>query len=237
MAICLKILISEIWPSKNYTAIKSDTSISFWKYSFSALLTNTFLIFVISQDIFIVRYYFSETTSGIYSSASIIGKIILYAVSPITIYLFPLYIKYRNDIQKLKYMLYTSTLAIIAVTTIASIIYKLYSDAIINLLLGTKFSESAKILPVYAVFISIYSVLFHVCQFFLSRKSSLSYKIPISIFLTQSLLLYLFHQNSKQVILMSTISMPLGVISLSLLTLLRQLYHRVLGRFVSRRFL
>ena len=129
-------------------------------------------------DIVIVKNLFSETETGIYSSASIIGKIALFLPGILTSILFPQVLANEKNQKSSLNLLFTA----IGLTTILSGSFTLASflfpEIIIKILFGSKYIQASTLLPSVALAMSSLAVL-NILMNFLMAKKQFFYLIPV----------------------------------------------------------
>lgn len=65
----------------------------FFKYSLMALLQGLALTMMYSTDLLLVKHFFSADQAGIYTSLSILGRVIFFGITPIAQMMFPMVVK------------------------------------------------------------------------------------------------------------------------------------------------
>lgn len=65
----------------------------FLRYSFGTIVAQGCVIALTNGDILLVKAYFDDTQAGLYSSASVIGKIAMYVSTAIVATLFPMVVE------------------------------------------------------------------------------------------------------------------------------------------------
>ncbi len=200
---------------------------SFLKYTPVAALTLLGLTFLITNDIILVKHYFSTFDAGIYSSLSLVGRVILFVSSPISVVMFPLIAeRYSSKKSYYHYLFYSISLVTLASLSV-TVFYFLFPEFSVNFFFGKKFLEAAPYLGFFGIFITLYSICNILVSFFLSVR-----KTKVAIFLIaaaalQWLLISLFHNNFWEVI-------GASVAALALLTLVLLLYLLLNDDFRNR---
>ncbi len=104
------------------------------------------IMLIFTLDVIIAKRFFSPELAGLYSAASVIGKVIYLGVFGISKAMFPLTAENQKDIKKsnkimLKALLFSTLISIIAV-----LLYALFPSLIIRLLYGSEFIEISHII-------------------------------------------------------------------------------------------
>jgi len=128
--------------------------------SFSLGSTFTFLglSLIFNNDVLLVKHLFSPETAGYYSSASVMGHIIFYGVSPIATVLFPVcaerYHQRKNYLEPL-----IKGISIVGILSLIGFIAMyFFPSLVVNILFGAKYLNSIKYIPLYALYMVFYSL-------------------------------------------------------------------------------
>lgn len=200
-----------------------ETNFKFDKREILAFAVPTFfaslLISVsLNIDVLLVKHYFGPVEAGTYAAISTIGKIILYLLAPIIGVMFPMISEKRVKGEKhyktlLLAMFLTSAAAIIILT-----IYTVAPVFVIKVLYGLKYTQFYYLLPQVGLFISIYTLVNLLCNYFIALKDFTFIGFYLFVILLQIIAVSQFH---------STISIVVKefVLSNSLLFLLLSAYY------------
>lgn len=179
---------------------------SIFRYSIPVFLTTLGLTSLFTTDIILVRFFFSGVESGYYAALSVLGKIIFFASSPLTIVMFPLVSEKHAVGKKFQHLIFTSFgfTAIIALVLIA--IYYLFPEFMVGILFGNQYLRIIPLLGIFGVFIGIYSLCALLASFYLSiHKNKVSIFVMIAAIL-QIFIVTLFHRDLLQIINISIIT-------------------------------
>jgi O-antigen/teichoic acid export membrane protein len=158
-----------------------------------------------STDILLVKHFFPSSTAALYSGLSLVGRIIFYFSAPIATVMFPLVTKKFHSGENPKNLLYASFLLVLIPSLFLSILYFLYPNLIISLVLGKRYFAVAGYLGWFGLYLSIFSLLNISVNFLLSiKKTSVSYVIAAGAVL-QVIGISLFHANIASIIAISLI--------------------------------
>lgn len=186
------------------------------KYTIPTFLTTLSITSLFSTDILLARHFLGPQQAGFYAALSILGKVVFFAVSPVSLVMFP-FISERNARgEKYTRILFGSLGLTIVGSACVVILYYLFPDIVVSLLFGKSFVRIASYVWLFGVFIAIYSVCYLLANFFLSiRKTIPSYLIAGAAIL-QIIGIYLFHNGISEIIMVSIIITFLLLISLLL---------------------
>lgn len=142
----------EVYPSDCNAEAESKKTLNFLKFC----LTSSLCLVVFNNiDILILQHFFDQTTVGLYSSALLFGKIILYIPSALVTVMIPTVAENLADKKPLlKALLYSVGLAV--ASSIGIIILK---KVIISLLMGEKYLSATEfVLPICIMIIPLVAV-------------------------------------------------------------------------------
>lgn len=178
----------------------------------------------ISTDVLLVKHFFSSTEAGFYGGLSLVGKVIFYFTGPIAIAMFPLIVKRHAGQENFKNLFFISLIIVTIPSVIITLIYFVYPDFTIKIFLGGReYLSIAPYLGLFGIFLTIYSINNVFVNFFLSIKKTDVSLFPLITAIMQIILIYVFHDNFYQIILISILT------SLLLLFLLVLYYLRIFG--------
>lgn len=154
---------------------------------------------LVSFDMVLVKYFFSQEEAGFYSLAQMVGKIFLFLPAAISVVMLPktsgLNAKNLDTTSTLKKsLLYASILCISAL-----IIYNIFPSFILKLLTGKAFAESIILGRLFSVSMAFFSLLFILINYFLSIRELGFIKLLVSFTVLQFLAIALFHKNLLEV--------------------------------------
>lgn len=118
---------------------------------------NVIIMLFISTDILIASMLFSEEIAGFYSLASIVGKIIFLATTPISKAMFPLTGEQANNKKKASSIVISAALLLLAIILICLPIFYFFPNLLIDIFSGKHAPESANILFKTAITFSLIS--------------------------------------------------------------------------------
>lgn len=189
-------------------------------YGAPAALATFGLTAFITTDIILIKHFFSPDVAGSYAVLSLIGRIIFFFSAPIVTVMFPLITQKHTRAESYHEVFKLSLLLVLVPSVCITIFYFTFPELIIKLSTKEAYLGIASYLGIFGVFVSLYSLLSITTNFYLSVKKTVVF-IPIIIgALAQAVLIWFYHQNFLQIILMSLV-----VISLLLFLLLLYYWH------------
>ncbi len=184
----------------------------FWSYSALSLLTNLALVSLYNTDLILVRHFFSSQESGIYSAASVLGRIIFFISSAILMVAFPLMVRTKTKVRRLKSNLLKAVAFVIGLCSLGILIYSLLPGVVVNFLYSENYRSAAVILPVFAVFISLYSLFNLLIHFWLALEKWLAVWFSGLAAIAQIALIVFSHQSLLGVIRISILVLILALL-------------------------
>lgn len=177
-----------------------------YQYGIPAMLTLLSLTLLISTDIFLVKHFFSASDAGIYAGISLIGKVIFYFSAPISSVMFPLIVRKHANKEKFNSTFLLSLFLIIFASTSITFFYFLFPGFTITLFIKKQeYLAGVPFLGIFGIFITLYSLLSLLANFYLSLKKTKVY-IPLVIgALLQAVLIWIYHRDFLQIITISII--------------------------------
>ena len=192
---------------------KRDVS-TLLKYSIGSIFILAGLNFLQNNDIILVKHFFDSSTAGIYSSLTIIGKIVFFASSPVAIVMLPICAeryKHGGDVVK-PFLISISISSLIA--SVGSIIYWLFPQLIIGVLFGQKYIDSAPYLPLFGIFMLVYTILYIVGMFFIAISKFKQGSLTLIGAIIQIVVIYFYHENLYQVMWASITGTMISLVAL-----------------------
>lgn len=184
-------------------------------YALPTMISVFALSSFISTDVLLVKHFFNLEEAGFYGGLSLIGRVIFYFTGPIPMAMFPLIVKRHTSSESYSNLFYISIILVLIPSILITIFYYLMPNLVINIFLGGgdyKFISSY--LGLFGIFLTFFSINNVFVNFFLSIKK-IFVCIPVSIFaVLQVISINYFHQDFRQIILISIICSLLLMISL-----------------------
>jgi len=171
------------------------------EYAFPAFIVVFSMTSFITTDVILVKHFFNSQAAGFYAGLSLIGKVIFYFTSPISIVMFPLLIKRYNLGRSFNNLFYLALFLVLIPSFAITGFYFLFPKFIINLFLaGRDYLSIAKYAGLFGINLTIFSVINIFVNFFLSlNKTKIAPLVAIAA-LSQVLLIFIFHSSFYQVI-------------------------------------
>lgn len=173
-------------------------------YGIPAALTLFGLTAFIASDIILVKHFFPSELAGIYAGMSLIGRVIFYVSAPIASVMFPVIVQKVSKGEDITNTFILSLVFVFMPSSLLTLTYYFFPDFMILLFLKkTEYLMASSLLWLFGSFITIFSLLSLISNFYLSIKKTKIYIPILGGALLQVILIYLFHSNFLQVILIS----------------------------------
>lgn len=199
----------------------SENHFSYQKMLNYALPSGLALFFVssfITSDILLVKHFLTPFEAGKYASIALMGRVIFYFSSPFIAVSLPYFIKKNAINEKSKNNLILPIVIIALASLSFSLFYLIFPGFLSRILLGKDIGHLYYLsVFLYGVFMSIYSVLMLLVNFFLSKHGSIIYKPIIFFAFVQVAGIILLHKNFEEIIMVSMLSAAMLLISLLVL--------------------
>ena len=175
----------------------------FFLYSLPVLLQAFAFTSMFTLDQILVKHYLPSYEAGLYASLSMLGKIIFWAVQPVSAVMFPIVAKKKAKNERYKAVFYMSFLAATAVCLTAVGFYYMWPGLAIELLYGKAYLVVRGELVWMGLFISAYTLSYLVVSFLLSVGRTKVVVLPILAAVAQLILLNTYHASMLQVVQVS----------------------------------
>lgn len=186
-----------------------------FSYGMPAALASFCITSLISTDIILVKHFFEPQQAGIYAGLSLVGRVIYFLSAPIGTVMFPLIVRKHIREENYHELFKFSFILVLIPSVMLTIFYFLFPEFVIGFFTRKEYIVASGYLGLFAIFISMFSLLLILTNFFLSIKKT-EIAIPIAIgALVQAILIWFYHQSLTQII-----SISLFVVSLLLFLLL-----------------
>lgn len=169
----------------------------------------------VTTDIILTKHFFNPKEAGIYAGLSLIGRVIFFFSAPIGTVMFPLVVQKYARKENYHSTFWLSVLIILVPSIALTIFYFIYPEFVIKFFLkNEEYLVSAPYLGFFGIFITVYSLLSIVVNFYLSTNRV---KVWIPVVLTaclQAFGIWMYHKTYFQVISISIWSSGLLLIGL-----------------------
>lgn len=193
-----------------------STFYSLYRTFISYLLKTGLIYFLFSalmqSDTLLIKYFFSDYETGIYSSASIFGKAVMYLPGAVVMVLFPLVSENTNNGKSSLPVLLKALSMNILLSGGGALGLYLFPN-LVTIFFSTSYTEAIPVMR-YLGFAFLPLSMINILFTFYLAKDRFDCIIPLSVaFIAQLLLFYFFHESLQQAVGMFFISGVLGLVS------------------------
>jgi O-antigen/teichoic acid export membrane protein len=161
---------------------------------------------LISTDLLLVKHFFKPDDAGIYAGLSLAARVIFFFTGPIGTVMFPLIVQKYSRSEKYKSTFFLSLILILTSSLGLTVIYLLFPRYILTAFnLHSPHLDLTGLLLLFAVFISLYSLVSIIANFYLSIRKTIIYLPIIFTAILQIIGIWIFHESFQQVISISLI--------------------------------
>ena len=199
--------------SKRVKRVRIDAS-DVYKYTLPVFLFLLSATLFFTIDILLVKHFFPSVDAGRYGAASLIGKIVFFAVLPLSQVMFSKVSKIKRNNKEARRFLKKTLAASLLVGVVGSAFYFLIPGFIIGLMFGPDFLGVANILGLFGVVMTLYAIMYALAMFLLAiRKSRFIFGL-LFLNVLQIALIWIFHETLLVVLLQLLITIIFMVLFL-----------------------
>lgn len=169
-------------------------------YSFPALFATLGVTALYSQDVIWVKHFFSAEEAGLYSSLSVLGKIIFFASAALVFVAFPMIAERKEKKQKYTSVVLLSLGAVALISFSLTTIYFLFPNFVVAFLYGSAYENAAGYLGIFGLFISGVSLSNMLVQILLSLGDKPVWIFSMGAAFAQAVLLNQNHASLRDMI-------------------------------------
>ena len=157
------------------------------------------------MDIILVKHFFDPYQAGLYSALAVVGKIIVFISSPVTMVMFPLVAERYARGSPYK-RIFLQTLFIISLSSLILVAgYFRFSEFLMNMFFGAEYLSVAPYLGWFGIFILFYALCTVFVNFFLSIGKTKITILALIAAIMQIAFITIYHSSFTQVITVSAV--------------------------------
>lgn len=158
-----------------------------------------------SQDVILVKHFFDPQQAGLYSSLSVLGKIIYFASSSLGFVAFPMLAE-RKELGKPYGIIVLLSLGIVALISFGlTLFYYLFPALVVNLLFGEAFTSVSHLLGPFGLFISLYTLCNLTSTMYIALGKTKIWIFTVIAAITQAVFISMQHSSLSIVIWNNTL--------------------------------
>jgi len=132
---------------------------AFGQTTFYSFILTVSIIALFNVDVVLVRHFLSSYESGLYAALSVLGKIIYFGSAPIANTMLPLVTEAYARKQNHHRIFLVSFILAVVVAGLITLIYGLFPDLSLKILIGVQYLEAAQYLFRFGIFLSLCALL------------------------------------------------------------------------------
>ena len=170
------------------------------KFALPSSLTLISLAVLFNVDVVLVKHFFSEEVSGIYSSMAIIGRILFFGASTVGLVLFPISSESHAKGENTSKVFLNSLVLTTGILLCGLFVFMVFPKFVVLTLFGANYLRAVEFLPKFTLFMFLYTLIYLFSQYFLSV-----YKMKIGVVLAigallQVILIWFRHKSLMMVV-------------------------------------
>lgn len=155
---------------------------------------------LISFDVLLVRYFFNEYLSGIYSSLSVLGRMVYFGLGPLISLVLPIAAHRQAATKTSRSVLLKLGGAVTLLGLTGTSVFVFFPNLIVSLFSGTNYVEAAPLLPLFAISMLLFSINLFIISYLMAVGKPQINRYFLIASLSQPFLIIFFHQNISQVV-------------------------------------
>ena len=206
-----------------YPKIADNTIIKFNLLGFAgySLMYAVGTSLMVSIDIIMVRIFFDAHTSGLYSSLSILGKMILFGLTPLTALVLPVAAHRHAQNGKIYLIFVKFGLVIFSLGIIGATVFSLFPVQIIKTLSGVAYIEVAGWLPYIVFTMAFFAFSQFIISYLMATNRPRATVLLLVATIVQPVLFFIF-RNSFNDIIIANFVLQLGLFLALVLYIVRK---------------
>jgi len=196
------------------------------RYAVPSLLIILGMTSLYSADMILVRHFFSAHEAGLYASLTVLGKIIFYASSAVSIVIFPVLSERTAKGEKGTKLIFIGLGTVTAVSAGITLFYFAFPEFIIRTFFGSSYIQGAPLLGLFGIFLVLYSIGNMFTTIFMALGKLTVWYVPVLCALVQIIGINVYHDSVTSVIWVNIITSLVLVLSL-LGYYMKRIYEKV----------
>jgi O-antigen/teichoic acid export membrane protein len=196
-----------LYPSLKNNKIGTSNATDFlFKSSLAVLFANVAFASMTQMDMVIVKHYFSEQDAGLYASASVLGKAVMYLPSGISMALFPMVAEKHASGKRSSNLIFQAVGLTALLSLAGALLYYFFADYIILLFYGADYREASSILKYFGFAILPMSLIMVAEYFLIAMGRVLFAYLFIVVAPLQLIAVYYYHDTLLNIVMVLFIS-------------------------------
>jgi O-antigen/teichoic acid export membrane protein len=183
------------------------------RYAVPSLLIILGMTSLYSTDMILVRHFFSAHEAGLYASLTVLGKIIFYASSAVSIVIFPVLSERTAKGEKGTKLIFIGLGTVTAVSAGITLFYFAFPEFIIRTFFGSSYIQGAPLLGLFGIFLVLYSIGNMFTTIFMALGKLKIWYVPVICALIQIVGINVYHDSVMSVIWVNIVTSLVLVVS------------------------
>lgn len=183
-------------------------------YSLPVFIATFSMVSFYSSDVILVKHFFTPLEAGLYSSLSVMGRVIFFASAAVALVMFPVVSEKYSRREKYHHFFYFALSFVLAISAGILAFYFLIPSLVVRIFFGQAFVPAAPFLAPFGLFMLLFSLANIFVIFFLATNKIKIAACTLFAALTQVILIVIFHSSLLQVIMISILTASLLLLSL-----------------------
>lgn len=185
--------------------LQSHRTFSLGTFTGYSLINAVGSLSLISSDVILVRYFFDEHLSGIYSSLSVIGRIIYFGLGPLIALILPVATHRHAATGSSRGVFVKLGTVTLIFGSFATLVFSLFPELIIRTLSGANYLAAAVYLPIFAVSMLFFSLSLFIITYSMATGKPKRNMYLLAAAVIQPVLILFFHQSLGQIVWLNLI--------------------------------
>lgn len=191
-------------PIRQYTMAPAEPAVTTKHISLSEVVPVFLALFafaVLTQaDMVLISRYFSAYDAGMYASAAILGKSVMYIPGAIVLTMFPIVSEQFAQKRSSRHLLAKSLAITVALSGFGALIFYLFPGWILRILYGAQYVEADVVLKYYGIAMLPMALLLVLMNYLIARKKRVFSYLMIAGAFAEILAVSLYHGSLIQVV-------------------------------------
>jgi O-antigen/teichoic acid export membrane protein len=164
-----------------------------------------------TDDLVVAKIAFSNHEAGLYGSASLIGRVVLYLPAAIATVLLPKVSARAAERRDSRDILLQSALVTVAFCAAATAFYALVPHLVVRIAFGSKYEGTASLLWMFGIAMTLYALLNVILTYRLGNSEASTSWLLLGAAVAQGILFAIFHASPRELL---TVSILVGAVAL-----------------------
>jgi O-antigen/teichoic acid export membrane protein len=200
VALVVPLIVLRRWVTRDTGRPSPVPGVEVGRYLVPAIVGVLSITSLTTTDVIVAKAVFSDHDAGLYGSASLIGRVILYLPAAIVLVLLPKVAAREASGRESRDVLMKSLLVTVAFCVIATVTYAVVPKLLVFLAFGSSFEEAAGLLWMFALAMSGFAVLNVLLAYHLGRGAYRMSFLLLGGAVAQILLFVVFHGSPEQLL-------------------------------------